>query len=75
MFIGVYSVASTLLEVIVIVIKDVLLHLNMKINSHNQRSYCGTGKTAGLLSEAMTQTYLWVVYYPSECFEYGLFHS
>lgn len=74
-FIGAYSVDSTLLEVIVIVIKDVLLHLNMKINSHNQQSYCGTSKMAGLLSGAMIQTYLWAVYYSSECFEYGFFHS
>lgn len=53
-----WSVASSSLEVIVIVIKDVLLHLNMKINNHNQQSYCGTGKMAGLLSEAVIQTYL-----------------
>lgn len=41
----------------VIVIKDVLLHLNMKINNYKQLlcHYCGTAKMAGLLSEALSK--------------------
>lgn len=73
-FIGVYNVASTSLELmIVIVIKDVLLCLNMKINNHNQQSYCGTSKRPGLLSDTITWTYLWAAYCPSACFERGFF--
>lgn len=39
MFLGLYTVASVSLEVIVIVIKDVLLHLNMKIYNSSQQGW------------------------------------
>lgn len=50
--VGVYSAVPTSPEVIAIVIKDVLLHLNMKINNHQSTVL------VNCLSEVVTQTYL-----------------
>lgn len=50
--VGVYSVAPTSVEVIAIVIKDVLLHLNMKINN------LLSTELVKFLSEVIIQTYL-----------------
>lgn len=65
--VGVFSVAPTSLEVIAIVIKDVLLHLNMKMSNHQSKGL------VKCLSDVVIQTYLGAVFYLSACFEYGFF--